>query len=148
MCVCACVKPLKSFMQRFSFRLPKQRVKIVASTRCCCQLLLLLSVVVASSCCCCCCLGLLNCCCRCCAKSLPRATANSKGSSRSRRRMRRASLQAKQTAAIFMLPFFVCPSLFLSPFFVVFALFLLLFLHLINGVSMESFPPCGRREKS
>lgn len=63
--VYACVKLLKSFMQRFSFRLPKQRVEIVASTRCfCCQLLLflLLSVVVASCCCCCCCLGLLNCC--------------------------------------------------------------------------------------
>lgn len=142
------MKPLKSFMQRFSFRLPKQRVKIVASTRCsCCQLLLLLSVFVASCCCCCCCLGLLNCCC--CAKSLPRATANSKGSSRSRRRMQRASLQAKQTAAIFMLPSFCVPfSLSLLLFFVVLPLFLLLFLHLINGVSMESFPPCGRREKS
>lgn len=45
-------------------------------------------------------------------------------------------------------PPFVCPSLFLSSFFVVLPLFLLLFLHLINGVSMESFPPCGRREKS
>lgn len=128
-CVCACVKPLKSFMQRFSFRLPKQRVKIVASSRCfCCKLLLLLLSVVVASCCCCCCLGLLNCRCCCCAKSLPRATANSKGSSRSRRRMQRASLQAKQTAAIFMLPSFCVPfSLTLPYFFVVLPLFLLHF---------------------
>lgn len=48
-------------------------------------------------------------------------------------------------------PPFLCFPPFVMPFSLslyFFLLFSFFFLHLINGVSMESFPPCGRREKS
>lgn len=138
--VCVCVKPLKSFMQRFSFRLPKQRVKIVASARCCCQLLWLLLVVV---------LGYSTA-----AAAAVQSHCQEQQQQPEQTLKEAAEAEEGCSAHLFKLnkqPPFLCFPPFVLPFSLslyFFLLFSFFFLHLINGVSMESFPPCGRREKS
>lgn len=118
-CLRLCVKPLKSFMQRFSFRLPKQRVKIVASTRCCCccQLLWLLVAVVVVV------LGY---------STAAAAAVQSHCQEQQQTVKEAAEAEEECSAHLFKLnkqppflcfPPFVCPSLFLSSFFCCFRSF-------------------------